>query len=255
MSIGSVKSICSYECNSESKESSTSLHMIEDLIQLEILKLHKYRSIEKTQQQNLNFLNQNFSASNQEFTYSKAAFTSLLKTGPDPQTFQTTCKLLLNSQPALPQGSFLSALNQFHFSHLTDKQIENLLPLWKNPSNYTAFSPILLKFISACIESKMKLDLLNSATEDLEKTHKKLRISLKKLENLQNNFDIVQHLYSSTTETNEGNEHGSVISPNKALFIFDSEDLYGSFNNLPDNSTILLQSSENLCSCFSCQII
>lgn len=258
MSIGSVKSISSYECTSELQESSTSLHLIEDIIRLESQKINKYRLIEKAQQQNLNFLMQNFSLSSQEFVHSKATLISSLKSDPNPENFQNVYKFLINNKTQSSKTSFLSILNQFHFSHLTDKQVESLLPLWKNPSDYTPLDPILLKFISASIESKMKLDLLNSANENLEKNHKKLQISLKKLENLQNNLNLFQNLYSSTTETNEGNEgneHDSIISPNKALYIFDSEDLYGSFTNIPDNSTILLQSSENLCSCFSCQII
>ena len=255
MSCCTLKSDSLMSLNSELQDPIKSLQIIEKLISSESRKIIKYQSIERTQQKHLNFLQQDLSNTINKFKFAKDTVLTELKSNPSSELLLKSCRFLIKEKTLMPKPDFISFIENFHYDKLTDTEIERLMPMWKNRSKYNLYSEQVLNFISTSIESKMKLDLLNSEKENLQKNRKKLEDSLKYLEKLHEDLKLIQFLGLSTTETNECNDRGSYVSRNKPIFFLNSEDLYGSTPNKLEESTVILQSSENLCTCLSCQII
>lgn len=255
MSCYAVKSDSIKSIISELQDPIKSLQILEKLIFSESRKIKKYQSIENSQQKHINFLQQDLSNSIKKFKFAKDSVLSELKINPKSKQLLKACSLLTNEESSISKSAFKSFIENFHYEKLTDTEIERFLPIWKNSSKDISYSETVLNFISTSIESKMKLDLLNSEKENLQKNQKKLEDSLKHLEKLHEDLKFIQLLGLSTTETNECNDRVSYFSRNKPIFILNSEDLYGSMSNQLETSTILLESSQNLCTCLSCQII
>ena len=253
----------------------STLQFNQQSLTLEYSKVNKYQSIVNSLQIQIKYLTRDFLRSESSFIEMKSRLLRQLKTSCNPETIFYLCDFLCsrhhtadsivacqNSNSSLQsfhtaqsnsnlQDSqlVLTKLKSFTYQSLSDETIEKLFPIWKSNQEDSGPKKDVIRFIGASLETKMKSDLLNAASDRLIKTENRLEAVKLNIERIKQKFKETKKC--ANWEYDEGFTR-TQTSDFENKMMLKSEDLYGLEYEVCDSSTIIYTTDEKICNTCLC---
>jgi hypothetical protein len=143
----------------------------------------------------------------------------------------------------------LTKLKTFTYQSLSDETIERLFPIWKSNQEDSGPKKDVIRFIGASLETKMKSDLLNAASDRLIKTENRLEAVKLNIERIKEKFKETRNIMN--WEYDEGFTRAQTSDFDNKMML-KSEDLYGLEYEVGDSSTIIYTTDEKICNTCLC---